>query len=96
MATDIVGGLFGVTPESYQREQRMLAEREAMGFGFWNLARRRKCVPSVYQGRDMESLCRYACACTDPRTSPTAESAASSITSALGANPRPSSDTETF
>jgi hypothetical protein len=32
MATDIVGGLFGVTPESYQREQRMLAEREAMGF----------------------------------------------------------------
>ena len=32
MATDIVGGLFGVTPESYQREQRMLAEREALGF----------------------------------------------------------------
>lgn len=32
MATDIVGGLFGITPESYQREQRMLAEREALGF----------------------------------------------------------------
>jgi hypothetical protein len=32
MATDIVGSLFGVTPESYQREQRMLAEREALGF----------------------------------------------------------------
>ena len=28
----IMGSLFGVTPESYQREQRMLAEREALGF----------------------------------------------------------------
>jgi len=28
----IMGSLFGVTPELYQREQRMLAEREALGF----------------------------------------------------------------
>ena len=32
MATDIVGSLFGVTPESYQREQRLQAEREALNF----------------------------------------------------------------
>lgn len=32
MATDIVGSLFGITPESYQREQRLQAEREALNF----------------------------------------------------------------
>ena len=33
MATDIVGGLFGITPQGYERQQYEQALREGQAFG---------------------------------------------------------------
>ena len=66
MATDIVGGLFGITPEMYQRDQNILALKQAQEMGAMDpFASARTSL--IYGGRQLGGAIAGALGAEDPQ-----------------------------
>ena len=66
MATDIVGGLFGITPEMYQRDQNILALKQAAELGQLDpFASARTSL--IYGGRQLGNVIGGALGAEDPQ-----------------------------